>query len=67
MQETKETRVQSMGQEDPLEERKWHPIPVFLPGNPTDRGAWWATVHGAAKNQTERLSTHHTFKYILLL
>ena len=22
-------------------------------GNPTDRGAWWATVHGAAKNQTE--------------
>ena len=21
-------------------------------GNPTDRGAWWATAHGAAKNQT---------------
>ena len=20
--------------------------------NPTDRAAWWATVHGAAKNQT---------------
>ena len=20
--------------------------------NPMDRGAWWATVHGAAKNQT---------------
>ena len=21
-------------------------------GNPMDRGAWWATVHGAAKRQT---------------
>ena len=26
-----------------------------------DRGAWWATVHGVAKNQTQliRLSTQH--------
>ena len=24
-------------------------------GNPMDRGAWWATVHGVAKSQT-RLS-----------
>ena len=21
-------------------------------GNPVDRGAWWATVHGVAKSQT---------------
>ena len=21
--------------------------------NPMDRGAWWATVHGVAKNQTQ--------------
>ena len=21
--------------------------------NPTDRGAWWATVHGVAKSQTQ--------------
>ena len=27
--------------------------------NPTDRGAWWATVHRVAKNQT-RLSNIHT-------
>ena len=32
-------------------------------GNPMDRGAWWATVHGVAKsrtkvNMTEHLSTH---------
>ena len=26
-------------------------------GNPMDRGVWWATVQGFAKNQT-RLSTH---------
>ena len=25
--------------------------------SPMDRGAWWATVHGAAKNQT-RLSAY---------
>jgi len=25
---------------------------VFLPGNSMDRGARWATVHGAAKSQT---------------
>ena len=27
-----ETQVRSLGQEDPLERRKWQPIPVFLPG-----------------------------------
>ena len=25
--------------------RAWQPTPVFLPENPMDRGAWWATVH----------------------
>ena len=28
--------------------RKWQPTPVFL-GNPMDKGAWRATVHGAKK------------------
>ena len=31
MQEMQETRVQSLGQEEPLE-GKWQPAPVFLPG-----------------------------------
>jgi len=31
--------------------RKWQPTPVFLLGNPMDRGAWWATVHGVAKSR----------------
>ena len=25
---------------------------VFLLENPTDRGAWWATVHGVAESRT---------------
>ena len=32
-----------------------NPLQSSCPGNPMDRGAWWATVHGATKSQT-RLS-----------
>ena len=32
-----------------------NPLQDSCPENPTDRGAWWATVHGVAKSQT-RLS-----------
>ena len=27
--------------------------------NPMDRGAWWATVHMAAENQTQLTTKHH--------
>ena len=39
--------------------RQGQPAPVFLPENPRDRGAWQATVHGAAKshNMTEHNSS----------
>ena len=37
--------------------RKWLPTPIFLPGNPIDRGAWQTTVHGVAKSWTQ-LNTH---------
>ena len=37
MQETWEMWVQSLGWKDPWR-RKWQPTPVFLSGNPTDRG-----------------------------
>ena len=30
-----------------------NPLQYFCLGNPMDRGAWWATVDGAAKNQTQ--------------
>ena len=52
MQETLETWVWSLGQEDPWR-RAWQPTPVFLLGeSPMDRGAWWATVHRVTKSRT---------------
>jgi len=30
-------------------ERKDNPLQYSSLGNPMDRGAWWATVHGVAK------------------
>ena len=36
-------------------------------GNPVDRGAWWATIHGVAKSQTQLSDfTSLHFKYGLL-
>ena len=59
MQETKETQVQSLCWEDPLEEGHDNPLQHYCLENPMDRGSWWATVHRVAKNQTrlKRLST----------
>ena len=51
MQETREMQVRSLGREDPLEQLQYSCLE-----NSMDRGAWWATVHGAPKSWT-RLST----------
>ena len=48
--------VQSLGQESPLE-KECNPLQRSCLENSMDRGAWRATVHGVAKNQTQ-LSTH---------
>ena len=29
-----------------------HPLQYFCLENPTDKGAWWATVYGVTKSQT---------------
>ena len=29
--------------------RKQQPTPIFLPRNPTDKGVWWAMLHGSLK------------------
>ena len=37
-----------------------NPLQYSCLGNPMDRGAWWAIIHGLTKTQTQ-LSTHtHT-------
>jgi len=30
-----------------------NPLQYFCLENPTDRGAWWATVHGISKSWTQ--------------
>ena len=30
--------------------RAWQPTPAFLPGEPMDEGAWWATIHRVAES-----------------
>ena len=48
-----ETWVQSLGQEDPLEKQMATHCSILAWRIPMDRGAWWATVHGIAKSQTQ--------------
>ena len=50
-----ETRVRSLGREDPLEKENGTPLQYSCLENPMEGGAWWATVHGVAKSRT-RLS-----------
>ena len=59
------TWVQSLGQGDPLEDHMATHSSILALRNPTDRGAWQATVHGVAKNQTQlkqwcTVHTQHT-------
>ena len=49
MQETQETRVQSLGQEDPLEKEMAIYSIIFAWKIPMDKGAWRATVHGVTE------------------
>ena len=52
-----ETWVQSLGWKNPLEKEKAN-YSSILPQKSTDRGAWWATVHGVAKSQTPDSIAH---------
>ena len=52
MQKTQEKWVQSLGQEDPLEQEMATHSSISCLENPMDRGAWKATVHGVTKSQT---------------
>ena len=58
-----ETRVQSLGWEDPLEKKMATHSGILAWETPVDRGAWKATVHRVAKSWT-RLSD---FTFFLLM
>ena len=47
-----ETWLQSLGQEDPSGEGNGYALQYSCLENPMDRGAWLATVHAVAENQT---------------
>ena len=50
-----ETRVQSLGSEDPLGKIPWngYPLQYSCLENSMDIEAWWAIVHGVAKSHTQ--------------
>ena len=56
-----ETRVQSLGWEDPLEKENGNPLQYSCLRNPMNREAWQATVHGVAKSQTQLSMRAHTY------
>ena len=41
--------------ERPPGERNCFPLQYFCMENSMDRGAWWATVHGVPKSQTQMI------------
>ena len=53
MQEQQEMQVQSLGQEDPLEEEMATHSSTLAWKIPVDREVWWATVHVVQKSQTQ--------------
>ena len=57
-----ETWVQSLGQEDPLEKK----MATHYLGNPMDRGARRATIHGVARVR-HNLATEHGQKPMLFI
>ena len=44
-----EARVRSLGWKDPLEKEMATNSNILAEKNPTDSGAWWATVHGVVE------------------
>ena len=56
--EMQESRVRSLGWEDPLEERMATHSSIHPWRIPVDRGAWWATVHGLQRIKHDWVTTY---------
>ena len=59
----RETQVQALGREDPLEKQMAAKLQQPCLGNPMDRGAWWVAVHGIAKSRTRLSDFTFTFHF----
>ena len=44
-----------------------NPLQYSCLGNPMDRGAWWATVHGVAKRQDLAIKQQQLFRIYIYL
>ena len=53
MEQTRETQVRSLSGEGALEKESGNPLQYSCLEHAVDRGAWWATVHGATESQTQ--------------
>ena len=58
-----ETRVQSLGREDPLEKEMATHSQYLCLENSMDGEAWWATVHGVTKSWTRLSNFTFTFTF----
>ena len=58
MQETQETRVQSLGQKDCLEESMAIHSSILAGKNPMNRGALQAMVHGVTESDMPEATEH---------
>ena len=54
--------VRSLGRGGPGE-RNGNPLEYSCLGNPMDRGAWWAVVHGVAKGSDSATKQSNNFIY----
>ena len=48
-----ETQIPPLGWEDPMEKEMTTHSSILAWRIPMDRGAWWVTVHGISKSQTQ--------------
>ena len=55
----RETWIQCLGWEDPLEEGMATDFSILAWRITLDRGAWWITIHRVAKSQTQLSDETH--------